>query len=199
MEQNIANPFCAQVLGTTPGIDECYNLWDKYHMLEHIRVHSRLVAEIATWIASLAIKKNINCSYYIVLAAALLHDLGKTYTVNYGGNHSQIAASWIMEETKNPAIAQCVLHHVYWPGEIDLIKHFEPLVIIYADKRVKHDMLVTLDKRFDDILKRYGTNSIRREKILCSYRQNQCIEQELNNLLEVDLNAYSFNRRWLVQ
>ena len=199
MQASILKPFSAQVLGNTPDIEKCYNLWDKYSMLENIRIHSRFVAEIATCIASWAIKKGMDCRHDIILAAALLHDLGKTYTIKYGGSHSQVAASWIMEETNNPAIAQCVLHHVYWPGEIDLKNHFEPLVIIYADKRVKHDMLVTLDQRFDDILKRYGTNDRRKEKILGSYKQNQYIEQELNKLLEVDLNAYSFNRRWLVQ
>jgi len=168
-------------------------------MLDNIRVHSLLVAEIANTIALLARQRGMYICHNTVLAAALLHDLGKTYTVRHGGSHSQIGASWSMEETGNPAIAQCILHHVYWPGKIDVINHFEPLVIIYADKRVKHDMITPLDQRFADILERYGTNTSRRDRIRNSYRQNQCIEQELNQLLEVDLNAYSLNRGRLVQ
>ena len=195
----MTQPFKARCSGKTPGIEDCRALWDKYNMLSHIRTHSQLVADIATYISNLAREKGMHPCHDVINAAALLHDLGKTYTVQYGGSHSQIAASWIMEETRNPAIAQCVLHHVYWPGEVDLSKHFEPLVIIYADKRVKHDMPVTLSQRFTDILERYGTNSLRRERILSSYTQNQYIEQELNKLLEVDLNAHSFNWRRLVQ
>lgn len=192
MNPDITSPFVAQRTGKVPGIEECYSLWNNYDMLANIRLHSQMVAEVATEMALMAQKQNMEVDLNLVVAAALLHDLGKTYTVRYGGNHSQIGASWTMQETGNPAIAQCVMHHVFWPGEIDLKKYFLPLLIIYADKRVKHDSLVSLDERYADILTRYGSSAFRKERIQRSYKQNKCIEQGFNQLLKVDWESYSF-------
>lgn len=39
-------------------------------------------------------------------------------------------------------------------------------IIFYADKRVKHDKIVTLKERFNDLRKRYATNEEILKKIL---------------------------------
>jgi hypothetical protein len=132
-------------------------------------------------------------------SAGLLHDLAKTYTVRYGGNHCQLGAAWVMALTGNPAIAQAVRHHVVWPGLVDIRAHFLPLVIIYADKRVKHDHIVTLPERFSDLLHRYGTSDARIASMHRSFAQVEHIETELSTLLEVDLHAYPFDSRRMVQ
>ena len=168
-------------------------------MLENIAEHSSLVAGIATWIGHKAKDCGLNIHQQALRAAGLLHDLAKTYTVRYGGNHCQLGAAWVMALTKNPAIAQAVRHHVVWPGPVDVNTHFLPLVIIYADKRVKHDTIVTLPERFADLFDRYGVSEERIAAMRRSFAQVEDIESRLSSLLEVDLNAHSFDSRRMVQ
>ncbi len=196
-----AQPFLALDKGRTPSAQECYQLWDQYRMLEHIRIHSQLVALVAAEITRLMHLKSERLQVHMqtVYAAGLLHDLAKTYTLKYGGNHSQIGAAWVLQHTNNLAMAQGVMHHVYWPGALDIEKHVLPLSLIYADKRVKHDRIVTLQERFADLLQRYGTTRIRVEMMHRSFAQVRNIEDLFNRTLEVDLNAYPFDSRGVVQ
>jgi len=157
-------PTCIgpQPPGRIPSEDQCRAWWDNHGMLPHIKEHSLLVAGVATTLAELAaarglgIPEGLTAAEFVrsVRAAGLLHDLGKTYSIHHGGNHSQIGAAWTLELTGNPRIAQGVMHHVHWPGALDLGRHFLPLAIIYGDKRVKHDTIVDIDERFADLFER---------------------------------------------
>lgn len=194
-----ARPFQAMNLGEVPSDQQCYQLWDEYQMLEHIKVHSKLVALVAWDLAVQLQAKDQDLDPQSFRAAGLLHDLGKTYTLNFGGNHCQIGAVWVLQHTGNPALAQAVLHHVHWPGELNLESHVLPLCLIYADKRVMHDHIVTLSQRFSDLLQRYGSSKARIQMIQESFAQIRKIEDLLNRRLEVDLNAYPFDSRRMVQ
>mgnify|MGYP006292419355 CR=1 FL=1 len=195
----IATPFPAVHCGLVPDDDQCRAWWQAYDMLDNIATHSWLVARIATWIGNRAQSLGMDIPVQSLRAAALLHDLGKTYTVRYGGNHSQLGAAWVMALTRNPAIAQAVLHHIVWPGPVDVRTFFMPLVIIYADKRVKHDAIVSLEERFQDLFQRYGVSEQRIRSMRRSFAQIEHIESELSILLEVDLHANSFDRRGMVE
>lgn len=171
--------FASSERWATPSIEECSALWKAYAMPEHIRAHSQLVAEQAHLLAQRAVLVGINVHPAWVRASGLLHDLAKSYCIQYGGNHAQLGAAWVLAETKNPAIAQGVMHHVHWSWDIDIEQSFLPLAIIYADKRVKHDALVSLTERFEDLIERYGRTAPIRQRIYESYLQALAIEQAL--------------------
>ncbi len=190
----VLNPFPAEDKGFIPSAEECFKIWDKYEMPQNIKEHSLMVGEVAAFIARLGKSRGFNVNVDLIKAGALLHDLGKFYSLKYGGSHSQIGAAWAMEETKNPAIAQCIIHHVFWPAEIDLKKFFAPLVVLYADKRVRHSKIVSLDERYEDILQRYGSTPKRKELIMMSYNKVKKIEKRIFKELGVDLNANSIDR-----
>ncbi|MFO7802229.1 MAG: phosphohydrolase [Desulfovermiculus sp.] len=196
---SLLSPFPAANCGLVPDDAQCKAWWQEYDMLENIAVHSSLVAGIATWIGHRATSRGIDLPLQALRAAGLLHDLAKTYTVRYGGNHSQLGGAWVMALTGNPAIAQAVRHHVVWPGPLDVDAHFVPLVIIYADKRVKHDTIVPLPERYTDLFDRYGVSQKRVAAMRRSFVQVKNIESRLSNVLGVDLNAYSFDSRRMVQ
>jgi putative nucleotidyltransferase with HDIG domain len=183
----------------TPTDAECFACWDALGMMSHIREHSLLVAGLATFLAERADEKGLGPNVPEVRASALLHDIAKTYTIRHGGHHSQLGGAWAMDWTRNPKLAQGVVHHVYWPFELDLARHFLPLVIIYADKRVMHDRVVPLTERFVDLLERYGTTEYIRERIAMSNKQAKDIEDALGRILEIDLNAHPFDSRGLVE
>lgn len=182
---------------TIPSREECFGYWEEFNLPGHIREHSRMVAVVAEKICRLA-RDDIPVPAEAVIACALLHDLGKFYCIEHGGCHNQLGASLVMDLTGNPAIAQGVMHHIYWPGEIDLDKFFLPLVIIYSDKRVKHDRIVPLENRFEDLFSRYGINGRMNGLIRKSWNQATAIQNELNKKFRTDLNACAFDRGRMV-
>jgi putative nucleotidyltransferase with HDIG domain len=191
--------FPAQSAGIVPDDQACFRIWSELGMPEHIGTHSLMVAHIATRLAEWAEQRGMAVRVQEVRAAALLHDLGKAYTITHQGNHSHIGASLVMDRTGNPAIAQGVIHHVHWPGELDLGRHFLPLAVLYADKRVVHDRIVNIRERFQDILDRYANSFERMQKIYRSHAKVHALEKLLEQSLEVDLYAYPFDRWGVVQ
>ena len=172
---------------------ECNVLWDKYKMPKHIRAHSEKVALIATTLAKLGAQRGFDISVESVTASALLHDIAKAYTIEFGGDHAWIGGSIVLSETGNPYVAQGVLHHVHWDWPVDSDLCFLPLAIIYADKRVMHDSVVPLDERFEDLVVRYGRTdrivaNIMKAKVLA-----QQIEHAFSEQLGISLHEYSFD------
>ncbi|MFP4168975.1 MAG: HD domain-containing protein [Desulfonatronovibrionaceae bacterium] len=182
-----------------PDAEQCRFLLDKYKTPEHIRAHSITVRDVARLIGLAAQKSGLEVCLPVLEAAALLHDIGKAYSIRHGGAHSQLGASIVMEETGNPVIAQAVMHHVFWPEQISVRDYFTPLTIIYSDKRVRHNQVVSIDDRFSDLFSRYGINETRMKLIQGSKNQALEIENELEKLIGVDLHACTFDCRRLVQ
>jgi putative nucleotidyltransferase with HDIG domain len=184
-----------------PGREECAALWDRYAMPPHIRDHSRLVADFAVLLAERARELGARIHVPSALAAGLLHDLGKLYAIDHGGSHAQIGAAWVMAETRNPHIAQGVARHVCWDWEIDLQQEawLPWFCLIYADKRVMHDTVVSARERYEDIRARYGHTPEARERIAAAHRQGLEIEKALSLCLRMDLHECTFDRGRLVQ
>ncbi|MDO9084199.1 MAG: HD domain-containing protein [Humidesulfovibrio sp.] len=181
-----------------PSEAQCLAWWDRFEMPEHIRAHSRGVAQVASFLAEAGNLRGLNVDVKTVHASALLHDLAKIYCIKHGGNHSQLGGAWAMALTGNPLLSMGVMHHVYWPFAVELERYFAPLAVLYADKRVSHDRIVHIEDRFGDLLDRYGKTPEIRERIHTTNRQAKDIEDALSRLLEIDLNAHDFDRGRLV-
>lgn len=173
-----------------PDETACKALWTHYAMFAHIERHSQLVADIATALARRAV--DIGATQHkellpLSLAAGLLHDVAKSYTVQHGGSHAQIGASWVVASTGSHRVAQAVLHHVEWPWELpeDLIHPV--FFVIYADKRARHDEMVTLGERYEDLLVRYGKTEQSRAAIHRGWEHSKTIERVLSAQLEFPL------------
>ena len=184
--------------GPTPGIEECRAMWDEKNMQPHIRDHCRMVANIAMWIGKRIKNAGVELDLDGLLAAALLHDSAKPYTVKHGGNHAQLGAAWVQQRVKNPRIAQCVLFHVHWPWELNARKWPGPLIVQYADKRVMHDAFVTIEERFADLMERYGTTERGRWFIERSHREAELLERHFPSDLGIDIYANPFDSGRLV-
>lgn len=182
-----------------PTDEQCTAWWDRYEMPPHIRAHSLVVARVAETLAVLAERKGLPVCVQSVRASALLHDLAKHYCILHGGSHAQIGGAWAMELTGNPVLAQGIIHHVYWPFEMDVARYFMPLAVLYGDKRAKHDELVSVHVRFDDLLVRYGHTPEIQEKIRWTVEQALEVERRLGDLLGEDLDAYPFDSGRLVE
>lgn len=170
-------------------------------MFDNVRRHSRKVAEIAEALAERAVSLGYAASPETARAAGLLHDLAKSWCLRRGGSHAMLGASWTVMRTKNYAVAQAVMLHVHWPWTLPRNEKILslPFLVIYADKRVRHDACVTLEERFEDLLVRYGKTERSRAGIRASHKQAILIEQGLSNLLELDLSEYTIDSGRLVK
>jgi uncharacterized protein len=145
------------MLQMIPSIDTCFVMMKRYGMLDNIKAHSVVVAKIALLIAEGLEQAGEDISVEKATAGALMHDIGKTASLKNGGDHTEIGRQ-ICLRNNFEEIADIVREHV-------LLKHYElegdyseKEIVYYADKRVNHDMIVSLDERLTYILERYGNN-----------------------------------------
>lgn len=178
-----------------PSDEECMALWDKYAMLDNVRAHSLEVANIATALAEQAYSLGHAVDVAAVRAAALLHDIAKTWCIRNGGSHAVLGGAWVAQETGDYPIAQGVILHVHWPWQVPQGAAIcrLPIFVLYADKRVRHDQRVRLGERFDDLMVRYGKTEAARDSINVSWQQARQIEQALATQLNWSLDEDSLD------
>jgi uncharacterized protein len=125
-----------------PSEKECYDLMEKYRMLDNIREHS-----IVTSGVQLSVDKAV--------AGALLHDIAKTQCLQTGGDHAALGRE-ICVQHQLDEIADIVAEHIWLKSySLDGL-YSEKEIVYYADKRVLHTSVVSLDERMDDIINRYS-------------------------------------------
>lgn len=137
---------------------ECLQLMQKRLMPQHIRNHSILVADLALHLGRLLNRNGARLDTRVLEAGGLLHDIAKAESLRTGARHEQLGAK-ILHDLGYLHLACIVQDHV----SIDLIRLHGPitesLIINYADKRVKHDCIVTLEERFLDLIRRYARSA----------------------------------------
>ena len=162
-----------------PSAEKCLELIEKYEMLDNIRDHSSMVERVAGLIARELQAGGLGLSLEKISAGALMHDIGKTHCIKSGGDHTAQGRE-ICLENHLYEIADIVEEHVR-------LRTFEPdgviqekEIVYYADKRVKHSVVVSLDERLDYILDRYGKNEawIRR-RIIANFEQSKMVEKKI--------------------
>ncbi len=147
-----------------PSIDRCLSLMDEFAMLDNIREHSIMVARVADAVLAGLNPRSVDESpppRDLVVSGALLHDIAKTRCIKDHCDHCRIGSA-ICNDLGYPEIAEIVLEHVILADfPVDRYKKGVFLakeIVHYADKRVLHDQVVSLDTRLDYILDRYGNN-----------------------------------------
>ena len=154
--EGVAQLSAPTIEEAAPGDEKCFMLWRKYRMLENVERHSLMVAQIAQDLAQRSVEVGANVDVASVRASALLHDIAKTWSLRHECSHAAIGAAWVIMDTRHYAVAQGVLLHVRWPWPIPegIAVCQLPILVYYADKRVRHDQCVTIDERCADLLVR---------------------------------------------
>lgn len=155
-------------------------------MLHNIRHHSLVVARLADQIqaglCSFAVRST-QPDRHLVIAGALLHDIAKTPCLNSNCDHAKAGAA-ICHQHGYPAIADIVQEHVilhdYDPTRYERGCFSAGEIVYYADKRVRHNVVVHLDQRLEYILDHYGKgNPTRRDLIRENFNRCLTLEQML--------------------
>ena len=143
-----------------PTEEECFALMDQYQMLDNIREHSILVAKVVRTISQGLVNTGIQISIEKAVAGALLHDIGKTTCLQSGGDHSALGKEICLQHQLDE-IADIVREHVHLRNYALDGVYSEKEIVYYADKRVLHSSIVSLEDRMQDILDRYGKGNQR--------------------------------------
>jgi len=166
-----------------PDINECLDLMQQYQMLPNIKDHSIVVARVAEIITSGLIKTGHDISLEMVIAGALLHDIGKTSCLDNDDDHAVKGFEICIAHDLNE-IADIIAEHVILKDYRPSMNFTEKEIVYYADKRVNHDQVVSLEERLDYILKRYGmANETRCAAIKKNYARCQDLEKRMFSLL----------------
>ena len=170
---------------TIPSMATCYEMMEAYGMLSNIREHSDRVMRVA-----LAICDNLSAGTAIdrelVMAGALLHDIRKTRSLQTRESHD-ITGGELLRGLGYRRVAFIVEQHV-------IFRNFDPAgplredeIVYYADKRVMHHHIVSVDERIEDLVVRYGSTPERVERILKNRDFVLSIENKINSHLSRDL------------
>jgi len=127
----------------------------EYKMLENIKAHSVIVERVALKIARGLMDSGFPISLEIVTAGALMHDIGKTMCLGSSDDHAAKGKGICLDNDLHE-IADIVGEHVRLRGYGPSSPIGEKEVVYYADKRVNHDVIVSLDERLAYLLERYG-------------------------------------------
>ncbi len=162
-----------------PSEMECMRIIEEHDMFPNIIEHSIQVKNV-----SVAIYKNLvnsaGISLPLIIAASLLHDIAKTSSIKQNDLRHDLTGGKMLREMGFDEIAEIVENHVVFTGFNPDGPVTEKEIVFYADKRVMHDRIVTIDTRVEDLVQRYGAT----EKIKEIIRSNRIFVVALENKIE---------------
>jgi hypothetical protein len=118
----------------------------------------------------------------LVQAAALLHDITKSRSFNTAENHA-LTGGQTCADLGYPEIGDLVRQHVRLDDYSDPKAISEAVIVNYADKRVLHDRIVSLDERMRYIQERYGIQPQHQHRIQYLWKKTQVLEKQIFNQL----------------
>ncbi len=137
-----------------PTRNECLSLMHETSMPLHIQKHCLMVTAIAVYLGARLKDNGIELNMELIEAGALLHDIAKPQSLTTGERHNELGAKMVLD-WGYLQIAPIVREHVFLDMERATGPFTEALIVNYSDKRVKHDRIVTLEERFEDLIVRY--------------------------------------------
>jgi putative nucleotidyltransferase with HDIG domain len=158
---------------------------NQYGMLENIIDHSLEVAKVALFLSTELNKRGQQIDLVLVEAASLLHDLTKTESFKTKADHAW-TGSELLKGMGYDRVGEVVAQHIWLSQEVDPVLVSVEEVVNYADKRVMHDRIVSLEERFSDLKERYGRDQKGKDYLERMEKAIQGIESKIFLLLQMD-------------
>ena len=165
-----------------PPENKCLHMLCALSMPPHIQDHSQKVCRVAMVLTDGLVAAGIGINRELIYASALLHDITKPRSFKTGENHAQTGGEYLASQGF-PEVGDIVRQHVMLDHYFATPTPTEAEVVNYADKRVLHDKVVSLDERMNYILKRYAKTKARQDLLKTVWRQTQLLEERLFSYL----------------
>jgi putative nucleotidyltransferase with HDIG domain len=163
----------------------------------HIQAHSLLVCRVALVLADGLISAGLKLDRELIRAAAILHDITKPRSFKTGEHHAQTGGDYLAG-LGFYEVGEIVRQHVILDVYPENRSPCEAEVVNYADKRVLHDHIVSLDDRMAYIRDRYAKTGDHREHLKVLWQRTRRLEKRLFSYLAFapeKLAEYSGNYR----
>jgi CTP:molybdopterin cytidylyltransferase MocA/HD superfamily phosphohydrolase YqeK len=131
------------------GEEQVMEIWDRYQVLDDIREHMKVVAEVALDMAWKLEEVGVDLDPNLIYASAMFHDLCRT-----DPKHEERAAKE-MEKLGYPQLVEVVKSHHSIRAEKELT---EATILFLADKMVCGTSKVTIEERFKKSYLKCNTN-----------------------------------------
>lgn len=187
---------------------EVQALMQEYHVPLHVQRHCMQVGRIAAYFAERMVERGLSVDVLLAKQGGLLHDLVKivdfqtwapetfpqTVTqedlavwmatrTRFKGIHHADAGAQILLERGEKELARVIRKHKFAQilDEEDPLQTWEEKLVYYADKRVKHDQIVSLLDRLEDGRARYAftpkaqEDSARAEILILELEKELCV------------------------
>lgn len=155
-----------------PSRQDAYSLIERRGMPGHIVRHSEMVTRVAMNVAASLVDAGVAENLALVEVGGLLHDICKMDSIAGRGDHAALGRE-LLDELGWEEVGDIVAQHV----RLDSSDLNEAMLVYYADKRVMHDTVVSLDMRFDDLMVRYGKTEESRQRIRAHHVQAAEVER----------------------
>ena len=152
-----------------PTREECLHLMDKFKTPIGVRKHSEVVNKVAVFLAKKLRAAGVDIDINMVDAASFLHDFVRQLNFySFEGakqeevavwrplkeiyshmDHADVAAELL--KNKYPKIGEIIAKHGCQAIHNDETETWEEKVVAYADRRVIHNKIVSVDERFEDV------------------------------------------------
>lgn len=151
-------------------------------MPEHIVAHCIQVYRVGICLVDRLKLQGIKMDRKLVRAATLLHDITKTRSFETAENHA-ITGGQFLTDLGYVEVGDLVRQHVRLDEYPEHPSLSEAVIINYADKRVLHDRIVSLDARMNYILDRYGKNPELQQGIQMLREKTKVLEKNIFSYL----------------
>ncbi len=150
----------------------------KEHVPENVLRHSLQVNKISVLLANKLKKSGLDIDVELVDRASLLHDLDKIKTLRKP-NHGEVTEK-ILSDMGYLELGKTAKKH-----RCNFIKDlitWEEKIVHYADRRVLHDQIVSVDERFRDARERYPNLDFNQEIV----EMTKQLEQEIFKRIDIN-------------
>jgi putative nucleotidyltransferase with HDIG domain len=154
-------------------------------MLGNIVEHSLVVARVARYLAEALREKGQEIDAGLVEAASLLHDITKTECLVTKEDHAETGFRFLLSMGYE-RVGEVVAYHVRLPPGGESARVTETEIVNYADKRVRHNRIVSLEERFVDLRARYGTEQKAVEYLEAMKEKTLEVERKIFSILRID-------------
>jgi uncharacterized protein len=161
-----------------PSKSECFAMLGQMKTPEHIVAHSLQVCQVAEVLADALAGCGTGLNRDLVTAAALLHDITKNRSFTTGENHAATGASFLAEKGFE-RVGWIVGQHVILENDGARVQISEAAIVNYADKRILHDKLVSLDDRMAYIVECYGTRPAYARRLQRLWKETTVLEKKI--------------------
>ena len=165
-----------------PSRNECFQLMCRMQMLENIVAHSIQVCRVGRCLVDHLKFQDGQLNRQLVQAAALLHDITKTRSFETEENHA-LTGGQVLADFGYPQVGDLVRQHVRLDDYPEHQILSEAVIVNYADKRVLHDRIVSLNERMSYIEERYGSRPEHRHRIQLLWQKTAALEKQIFNRL----------------